>query len=170
MIKLFDISNNKVIPTEHCYTLNFLKQIMEEYPEEYLNIYQYLFYKTCPNPEINPFFNIPEEDKDEVILQEIAGDFSTEDQLILEALEKCNKLYETPTVRAYNGISKMMDRLAKYMENTSITHGRDGNINSLIAAAKNFQSIRDSFKGVYKDLLDEQKRHVRGNQDTAYDL
>ena len=28
MIRLFDIANGKVVPSEHCYTLKFLKDIM----------------------------------------------------------------------------------------------------------------------------------------------
>ena len=44
LIKLFDIQNGKVIPTEHCYTLKFLRSIMDEYPDTYLNVYMYLFY------------------------------------------------------------------------------------------------------------------------------
>jgi hypothetical protein len=55
------------------------------------------------------------------------------------------------------------------METTQITAGRDGNINSLVAAAKNFDQIRASFKGVYKDLQDEQSSKVRGGIGMAYD-
>ena len=58
MIKLFDIQNEKIVPTEHCYTLSFLKNIMDEYPDEYLTIFSYLIYMTCPNEDLNPYFNI----------------------------------------------------------------------------------------------------------------
>ena len=30
LVKLFDIQNSKVVPTEHCYTINSLKTIMDE--------------------------------------------------------------------------------------------------------------------------------------------
>jgi hypothetical protein len=63
----------------------------------------------------------------------------------------------------------MIDRLGRYMETTQITDGRDGNINALVAAAKNFDQIRASFKGVYKDLQDEQSSKVRGGIGMAYD-
>ena len=63
----------------------------------------------------------------------------------------------------------MLDKLATYMETTEITHGRDGNINSLVAAAAKFQQIRDSYKGAYKDLQDELKSQTRGGQGLAYD-
>ena len=169
LIKLFDVQNRTVVPTEHCYTLKALKDIMEEYPDDYLKIYQYLFYMTCPNPDMNPFFHTPEVEKESLIMREIEGEFSTEDETIFTALRFCERMYETPTSRAYKGMSSMLDRLAKYMETTQITAGRDGNINSLVAAAKNFDQIRASFKGVYKDLQEEPYSIVRGGQGLAYD-
>ena len=169
MIRLFDIQNQQVVPTEHCYTLKFLKDIMDEYPEEYLNIYAYLFYMTCPNPDLNPFFDVPEMDKEELVLREVAADFSTDDDLIVAAMKRCEKLYQTPTYRAYMGMKSMVDRLATYMETTDIEHGRDGNITALINAAAKFDQIRQSFKATYKDLQDEQQSSVRGGQNLAYD-
>jgi len=169
IVRLFDVQNGTVIPTEHCYTLKALKDIMDNYPDDHLKIYQYLFYMTCPNPDMNPFFNTPEIDKESIILQEIEAEFSTEDEDIRIALIFCQRMYETPTSRAYKGMSSMLDRLARYMETTTITAGRDGNINSLVAAAKNFDQIRASFKGVYKDLQDEQSSKVRGGIGLSYD-
>jgi hypothetical protein len=169
LTKLFDVQNGVVIPTEHCYTLKALKDVMDEYPDDYLKIYMYLFYMSCPNPDLNPFFFTPDVDKESLIIQQIGGEFSTEDNTIYIALEFCKKMYETPTSRAYKGIATMLDRLGKYMETTPITHGRDGNMNSLIAAAKNYEAIRQSFKGAYKDLQEEQSSRVRGGIGTAYD-
>ena len=169
IVKLFDIQNGKVIPTEHCYTLKALKMVMDNYPDDYIKIYQYLFYMTCPNPDLNPFFYTPEVDKESLILEQIDAEFSTEDQDIFIALQFCQRMYETPTSRAYKGIASMLDRLGRYMEVTPITHGRDGNMNSLIAAAKNYEAIRASFKGAYKDLQEEQSSKVRGGQGLAYD-
>ena len=39
LVKLFDIQNGKVIPTEHCYTLKFLKSIMDKYPDKVVDVY-----------------------------------------------------------------------------------------------------------------------------------
>jgi hypothetical protein len=169
IVKLFDIQNGKVIPTEHCYTLKALKMVMDNYPDNYIKIYQYLFYMTCPNPDLNPFFYTPEVDKESLILEQIEADFSTEDEDVFIALQFCQRMFETPTYRAYKGMASMLDRLARYMETTTITAGRDGNINSLVAAAKNFDQIRASFKGVYKDLQEEQSSRVRGGIGMAYD-
>lgn len=168
-MKLFDIQGGKIVPTEHCYTLKSLKEVMTEYPDDYLKIYAYLFYMCCPNPDINPFFDVAESEKETLILRELDAEFSTEDDIIIDALKFCHKIYETPTYRAYMGIKTMLDRLARYMETTPIEHGRDGNINSMVNAAAKFEQIRQSFKGAFKDLQDEQKSSVRGGSDIAYD-
>jgi len=169
IVKLFDVQNGVIIPTEHCYTLKALKDIMDNYPEEYLKIYLYLFYMTCPNPDMNPFFNTPHIDKEELILSQIDAEFSTEDSDISTALEMCKRLYETPTSRAYEGMQKALDRISRYLATTQITDGKDGNIAQIRAIAKDFDAIRQSFKGVYKDLQDEQQSKVRGGQGLAYD-
>jgi len=169
IVKLFDIQNGKVIPTEHCYTLKALKMVMDNYPDNYIKIYQYLFYMTCPNPDLNPFFYTPDLDKESLILDQIEADFSTEDEDIYIALQFCQRMYETPTSRAYKGIASMLDRLGRYMETTPITHGRDGNITALVNAAKNYEAIRASFKGAYKDLQEEQSSKVRGGIGLSYD-
>ena len=147
IVRLFDVQNGKVIPTEHCYTLEFLKDLMEEYPDTYMSVYQYLFYMSCPNPDLNPFFNLPEHEKEDIIVEQVGLEESTEDSKIRYSLDMCRKLYETPTYRAYVGIKSMLDRLARYMETTQIEHGRDGNINSLVNAAAKFEQIRNSYKG-----------------------
>jgi len=169
IVKLFDIQNGKVIPTEHCYTLKFLKDLMEEYPDTYMSIYQYLFYMSCPNPDLNPFFNLPEHEKEDIIVEEVSLEESTEDSKIRYSLDMCRKLYETPTYRAYVGIKSMLDRLARYMETTQIEHGRDGNINSLVNAAAKFEQIRNSYKGAFSDMKEEQESQVRGGAGLAYD-
>lgn len=170
LVRLFDVQNGAVVPTEHCYTLKTLKTVMDNYPDEHMKIYQYLFYMTCPNPDINPFFYTPEIEKESIILDEIDAEFSTDDPEIFGALKFCEKMYETPTSRAYYGMQKALDRISKYLANTQITDGKDGNVAQIRALAKDFDGIRQSFKGVYKDLQEEQQSKVRGGQGLAYDM
>jgi hypothetical protein len=70
-IKLFDIQGGKVVPTEHCYTSKTLKKIMDDYPDDHIKIYEYLFYMTCPNPDLNPFFHLVDSEKEDIIINEI---------------------------------------------------------------------------------------------------
>lgn len=169
MIRLFDIQNGRVLPSEHCYTLASLKKIMDEYPEDHMKIYTYLFYMTCPNPDLNPFFDVPEQDKEDIILNEVEAEFSTDDDAIADALKFCKRLYETPTYRAYQGIKIALDNMATFMATEKPTSGRDGSATALLRIAERFDQVRQSFKGVYKDLQEEQQSTVRGGQNLAYD-
>jgi hypothetical protein len=169
MVRIFDISNGQVIPSEHCYTLKDLKAIIDKYPTSYIDVFAYVFYMTCPNPDLNPFFDVVEHEREALILRQINPTFSAEDVEIINAVKLCEKLYETPTLRSYMGIKKMLDRLAKYMETAPIEAGRDGNIVALVNTAAKFEQIRQSFKGAYKDLMEEQQSTVRGGQQLAYD-
>ena len=169
MVRLFDISGGKVIPTEHCYSLKFLKDIMTHHPTDYIQIYTYLFYMTCPNPDLNPFFHFKEDEKEEVILEEIGAEFSTDDEHISHALSRCKKMYETETSRAYYGIKTALDNLGKVLSTETPTFGRDGSAVGILRIAERFDAVRQSYKGVYKDLMDEQQTTVRGGQNRAYD-
>jgi hypothetical protein len=168
MIRLFEINNGVVIPTEHCHRINWLKSIIDEYPKKHLNIFTYIFYMTCPSEE-NPFFNAKEYEKEDMIKDSMDINFSPEDELVIEALEKCTKMFETPTLRAYNGLKIAIDNIADFMAGTKITDGKEGNITQIKGVAKDFDHIRQSFKGVGKDLKEEQEQHVRGSQNIAYD-
>lgn len=171
MIRLFDVQGKKVVPTEHCYIIQPLRAIMEAYPdeEEHMAIFAYLFYMTCPNPDLNPFFDLPEAEKENYIYLQLDCQFSVEDPDITIALDFCKKLYQTPTYRAFMGIKVMLDRLAEYMYNTPVSHGRDGNISQLVSTATKFNQIRESYKGAFKDLQEEISSTVRGGQKLAYD-
>lgn len=169
MVRLFDVQNGKVIPSEHCYTLKSLKDVMDNHPNEYLRIFTYLFYMTCPNPDMNPFFDVPETEKEEMILKEVDADFSTDDEYVYAALQMCKKMYETPTSRAYFGIKIALDNMATFMATEKPTSGRDGSATALLRIAERFDQVRQSFKGVYRDLLEEQQSQVRGGQNLAYD-
>jgi hypothetical protein len=142
---------------------------MDEFPDDHLAIYAYLFYMTCPNPDMNPFFDVPEQDKEELILKEVNGDFSVEEDSVVEALKMCKKLYETPTYRAYQGIKIALDNMARFMATEQVTSGRDGSATAILRIAERFDMVRQSFKGVYRDLQDEQQSSVRGGQNLAYD-
>jgi hypothetical protein len=168
MVRLFDVQNGKVVPSEHCHSLKFLKTIMDNH-KDYLAIYLYLFYMTCPNPDLNPFFHFPESEKEEVILKEIEAEFSTEDDDIQYAIGRCKQIYETETSRAYYGIKMALENLGKVLATEVPTFGRDGSAVGILRIAERFDAVRQSYKGVYKDLMEEQQSSVRGGQNLAYD-
>jgi len=168
-IRLFELDGRQLKATEHCYQISWLKSIIDKYPEQHVQIFGYIYYLTYQGPD-NPYFNIAEEDKEDKILKDLAPDFNTQDPIILLAISKCKELYTTPTMRSYNAIKAMLERLNTYLETTEITDGRDGNVGSMLRIAKEFKSVRESFKGVYDDVQEENKLKARGSAKMAYDI
>lgn len=168
MIKLFDLQNGVIIPTEHCYTNKSLKNIMDNYPEDYPKIYTYLFYMYCPDDTINCYFNIEEYKKEDTILKEIGAKFCTDDRLIYEAKEFCKLMYWTATAKAFFFIKKMIEDIAEYMQDTCIRDGKDGNVKDKIAFAEKYKTLRKEYNEAYKELAEENGK-ARGNKHVSYD-
>ena len=169
-LSLFDVEDGVLRPTVHCYSLRALRTIMDQYPDDYLEIYKYLFYMCSHNAKKNPFFDRPEHEKSDQILAELnSSGFNVDDDEIEAALVLCKMLFTTPTSDAYLGVKTMLENVTHYMRNTAIKDGRDGNLTALVNAASKFDSLRQSFKGVYKDLMEEQSVSARGGQSMAYD-
>ena len=169
MIKLFDVANGGLVPTIHTESMETLQVIKKKYPKEYIKIYQFLFYMSCKNPDENPYFDVPEIEKEEVIMKQLAATFNTDDEEIREGVKFVGKLYETPLSRAYDASKIFLDKLSEIIKDTNISLGKDGNATELFAMVSKFDNVRSSFKGAFRDLQEEQKGSGRGNVPVAYD-
>lgn len=163
-IRLFEIENGIVKASEHCYTIDAFKQIMKEYPKDHNKIFAFYHYMCCLNDEENPFANTPEADKEELILKEVSGDFSTDEEMIYNGLQLCKKLYSTPTAEAYLDIKIALEKLGKYMRLSPITDGRDGNVMAILRVAEKYDEVCKSFESRYRAFKEENSRQARGGQ------
>lgn len=170
-IELFEIEGGKLIPTKHCYTLDFLKAVMDKYPKTYIKIYEYIQYTTCPYPVANPFFNIAEEERETEVLRHIKLETSLDDVVITTAKEGCAKLWDSRMAQAYKAMAIGVENIAAYIRVTKPSDGRDGNLASLLKAIEHYPKMREAFDKVETAFLESQKStRTRGGEDTAYDL
>lgn len=171
IIHLFEVNGKELTPTRHCYALKFLKDIMNNHPEDYIDIFKYLFYMTCPDPVNNPYFNINPIIRETKIIRDNNLQFYTEDDDIVLALEKCEELYKTPTIKAHDAIKGMVENMMEWMGNEKWTSGRDGNVGQFIRIAKEFDELKEKYLSTTKELHEEQKHHgKKGGGQLAYDL
>jgi len=173
IIQLFKISEkgHQLIPTRHCYAINWLKVIMDKFPDNYIDVYKYLFYMTCPDPINNPYFNVKDVVREEMILRDNKMTFSTEEDCVVEALEKCKLLYETPVLRAHQGLKIMIDNVSDYMSTAKVVSGRDGNFSALLSAGKSLRELRETYNQLTADMHSEQKVNAkRGGGELSYDF
>lgn len=168
MIPLFDIENETVRPTIACYSIPVLKKIMDLFPDDYLEIYKYIFFLTCPDTTMNVYYNRPEDTREQDIIDDLKPTFYLEDMKIQEAIAKCRELYETPTLRAYIGAKRAYDRVATYLAETEITEGKDGTANIIKDYMKCLKDFRDTCATMEKILQEEQVK-IRGSGYQRYD-
>lgn len=168
LIQLFDVQDKKIVPSVNCYMIPQLNVIIETFKKDYLKILYYIFCTTCPNGT-NPYVNVDEEHKEEVILSDMKPfEFDLEDRLIIKAQEKCRELYETPSLRLYIAAKKGVDKVAKFLDDNEITTGKDGNAMAYNTYLSKISDYNKQYKDLEKDLLEEQAK-VRGNSKIRYD-
>lgn len=168
IIPLFDMENGIVVPSSHCHAIPWLKKIMDVFPKDYLEIYKYIFYLTCPDGVLNPYYNKAEHEREEAILEDLKPTFYIEDLIIVETIRKCHEMYETPTLRAYRGAKRAYDRVATYLSETEITEGKDGTANIIKDYMKSLKDFRETCMSMEKALQEEQIK-VRGDGYARYD-
>lgn len=171
-IDIFELEGGKLVPTKHCYAFGFLKDIMDKYKkeEEYIKIYEYIFYMTCPYPKKNPFFNIAKESKEGEILKHIRMKTSLDEPLIEKAKEELSKLYMSRMAQAYEAMAIGVENVSTYVRTTKPTDGRDGNITMLLKAIEHYPKLREAFDKIETAFLASQQiTNVRGDEDMAYD-
>ena len=168
MINLFDVNDKKLVPSIHCYGIPWLKRIMDNFPKEYIDIYKYIFYTTCPDSTLNPYVNMPEETREAIIITDIKPTFWLEDLMIIDTMEKCRKMYETPTFRAWRAAKKGVDKIADWLDVTEITEGKDGSGTLYNTYMSKIADYNKQYKDLEEELHKEQAK-VRGGAKIRYD-
>ena len=169
MIQIFDIQEQRVVPSVACHLIPELADIVTVFPDEYLKVYQYIFGMTCTDAT-NWYRNLPEIEREDVIIADISPfEFSVEDTTIQRAIERCNQLYETPTLRLAKSAKKMVDDIANFLATTEITTGsKDGNamdIDRFMKSMLNYQQLCKTLEGE----VEKEQSIARGKIRRAYD-
>lgn len=166
-IDIFDVEGGKVKINDYCLTIPELKAVVEQY-DNAISALCFLYYMYDP---FSPYRNLPEEEREEVLLKDYPGDYTTEDEVIIEASEKLKSLYMTPTYRYYLDNKALLEKLGSFARTTQITSGRDGNHTSSLAQIKSVGNTIIEFKRLEKivdEELQESKR-IKGGRFKAYD-
>lgn len=160
-IKIFDVDAGGVLPSENCYIVPELKAIIDAY-EDPIPALSFLYGMTDPS---SPYVNYPEADKEEIIWADFPGDYTTEDDEMIAALNKLKELYSTPVTRLYRSAKIGLEKLGKYLETTQIEGGRDGNLAAYSTALTRMGKTAEDLKKIEKMVDAEQDEYTtRGGQ------
>lgn len=168
IIKMFDIVGGQVVINHNCLSIPELKAIHDFY-EDPIPAFNFLHYRYDIE---SPYANIPESEKDDVLITDFAGDYTLEDEVMIAAINKLEELYVTPTYRYYLDNKNLLEKLSHFARTAPVTTGRDGNIGALQSQVKSVGKTILEFKQLEKVVLqelEETKGRVRGGKKLAYD-
>lgn len=171
MVSLFELQDGKIVLTEICYTNKTFKEVMKVFKKDknYMKVFLILFYLTCPDKKRNPYWDLQEHEKEEVIFRECELDFSIDEPAYLEALKLCEELYKTPMKRFFLDCKIGLEKQGEYLRNTKITFGRDGNDTTYLGTLKSMGAITQQFVQVQKMHDEELGAALRGGGEQSYD-
>ena len=161
-MKIFDIENGKVKINENCLLIPELNVLIEKY-ENPIAALSYCHYMTHPD---SPYHNLPDNKKQQMISDDMGGDFGLDDDEIENVLVKLQSLYATPTQDYYEGQKNAMYVMSKKLKNLteeSLTEGRDGNIGDIFRMQKEAGKVMESFLKLEKLWQEQSQQKLRGN-------
>lgn len=166
--EIFDVEGARVVINPTVLLIPELKAVVEAY-EDPIPALSFLNFKYSPK---GPYCNVPEEDKEEILIQDFPGEYTLEDEVMIAAMEKLESLLMTPTYRYYLDNKILLEKMGKFGREATISAGRDGNASVLIAQIKSTGKTIQEFKQLEKiaqQEIDEHKTKVRGDKRKAYD-
>ena len=163
-IKIFDIHEDQVVINEHCLLIPELKEIYDTY-EDPIPVFSYLYFMTDPS---SPYSNLPEDAREDIVIDDYPGDYTTEDPAVRNAYNKLLSLYETPTRRVFLAAKKNLESLAHYLSTTEVVDGKDGNLGEVFRIQTGLPKIVAGFKDLER-IKNDEENSARGGAELGYD-
>jgi hypothetical protein len=164
---IFELENGKVVLNPEVLLIPELKAVTEFYKDP-IPALTFLYFKYKPD---GTYCNVPEDDKESILLKDFPGEYTTEDEVMINADKKLDFLYTTATVRYYLDQKYLLEKLGNFARTTAITAGKDGNINALSAQIRSTSKTINEFKNLEKMVQQEldTTRRAKGGKKLAYD-
>lgn len=163
MVKIFDISEGNIVINENCLLIPELRLIMDTY-ENPIPVLGYVHFLADPK---SPYANLPDDQREETILNDYDGDYTPDDEPVYKAVEKIKRLYETPSMRLLEDAKFGLKRLGEYIRKTEITDGKEGSGNNYRQSLLSITKINREYRMLEKDV--EEELRVRGQNNVGYD-
>lgn len=164
--KIFDIENEQIRINEHILSIPELKAVYDEY-ENALPAFQFL--RNICDP-YSPYNQLEEDIKEEAVLIDFPGEYTTEDEVMIKARKKLESLYMSPAYRYYLDNKSLLEKMGNFARHVSIRDGKDGNYVQAQSQLEKVGKVMISFKQLEKVAEEElEKTRTRGGSFVSYD-
>lgn len=156
--KLYDIINGEAKITNHCYSVDLLKTIIDTFGEyNAAKIFTVFHYMADLNPDTNPFANTSEVDKLETVVRYVCPNLPIEidwnDDIFEEGIEFTRTCYETGSYRGYLANKTLRDKLVNTIQTATVSVSKeDGNISELDRALKMLDTVNESTRKAFSEF------------------
>ena len=163
MQSLFNIVNERATISDHVRNIWYYQNLIDKYGEDTaLKLFTVFQYLVDLSPKTNPFCNVAEHEKQEVIIRAICPELDIsidwDDPEITECIELTRKLFETPRYRNYLASKILADRINEKIKSTYVDLTKiDGNTGEIKKGYDLFTSVTEQTDKIYKEYIDEQE-------------
>lgn len=163
--KIFNIEQGKVTPTTHCYILPELKEVIDNYQDNYVNVLAYCFYMACPYKSENPYADFGEEEKKTRLIKDFKIKFDTNNVVINAAISRLKDDYGTLMTRYLEGIRHSYVLTTEYLTSLSvISDGKTGNLSQIQTIQSKAGEAMRSYAELEHQVEEEKERNKTKNR------
>lgn len=167
---IFDVADGELKISVEALTVPELKAIVDYYKDP-IPAMLFLYHRFNIG---GAYTNITEDEKEDRLLEEYPGEYTVEDDVMIDAIRKIEELYMTPVLRYYLDCKILMERIGEFARDATIEAGKDGNFNQLSAQLRSVGKTINEFKILEKTVREELKERKRvgatiGNKKLGYD-
>jgi hypothetical protein len=163
-MKVFDIVEQRVIINENILLIPTFKKLLTKYKGDALDVFSFIYYFLDYK---SPFFDYNPDAKEETLMKmfNTKGVFTLEDPEIIEAMTLYKQMNITPMIALLDGVNTAVHKMTKYLKNTEITDGKDGNLAQIKSTIKDLGQTIASYDQL-KDAVEKEieKSTIRGNK------
>lgn len=163
--KILEYEDDRIKVTAQAYAIPEIKDLIDKYES---SVEPYLSFVHAMSAVDSPYVNIPEEEKVESIVYDIKytlGEFDYEDELLDIAITKLKSLYSSPIVLLANELEQELHRLRKYLRDTPVVGGYEGNFRERMSLMEKIDKIANSYQKVRKQADEELKIATKGDHE-----
>lgn len=163
--KILEYEDDRIKVTAQAYSIPEIKDLIDKYES---SVEPYLSFVHAMSAVDSPYVNIPEEEKVESIVYDIKytlGEFDYEDELLDIAITKLKSLYSSPIVLLANELEQELHRLRKYLRDTPVVGGYEGNFRERMSLMEKIDKIANSYQKVRKQADEELKIATKGDHE-----
>jgi hypothetical protein len=164
LARIFEYEDDSIKITPEAYLIPEINAIIKKHdiPEPYL---AYVSGMSYPD---SPYKNIPILEKEESVIydvKETLGDFDEEDELLQPAVDRLRSLWQSPQSLLADEMEEELHRWRKYLSETPLTGGMDGNMKDRLAFADKVEKISSAAANIRKIADDEIGPRMKGDND-----